>query len=1142
MARSITDFALRFQEINQSINGSKSSNTVNKEDLIAETLTNGIQSYLKKASATFLKVVKMSDDELVIRDGRIFYHQDLPLPEANYENAYEVTEIAIKTINEALQIMSSNGVNKKYAMRLGAALATLYIIYDNVEEWEKEYIKEKEKEEALRRANDETSKAKCLEELQELAKEIDEYNRENANKFASYSIEDFVKEESEGNIPLDQKIPLGNKVAALDNDFVDFLDKYVKTPLPNLGESVSLDKEHPCIFIDATDDLLSRDYFDQYLRNIIFESYIHFKPNNLQIIGIENKENEPVLKPIFDSISKNASSSLCYEKEVATDQSSTDALLDRLIDETNNRISRFKEFSAISSNGRCDDIYDYNNENSNNPIPFIFFIYKDYPKFINDESHKKMMIKIIDSGARVGIFTLIVGQNINIKGRYSGDKEIEKLDLESLDTLLIKVETKSKVLIGDTNFKFLSPSMKINYVTLMKKRLESAKKFFLDSILEEKKENEPYYDRIKIPVGETGGRILYYESSTESKPSPFSVITGQSRSGKTAFVHSLIMSAAYKYSPQEVEIHLVDFKAADKSTDFDGYRYVKGEENLYIPHVKYLSLKSRPENAIDVTNYIIKLMAERSKLGKFREYNRNAKPEDRVPQIYVIIDEYENMIKGGDGLDENSIEKTNIVSQINTNLTTILKRAAVFGIGVIFAGQDFTLKQQAKNQINNRYAFYNSQSTLSDCFPQYNGKFDAFPSDVTQSQGYLYFGSDADPRFARAAYAGEVSGERMHKLAKRIREKWQSFTDQHIQTIIGGMGYVVPEPGCYKDWEEEINDLSLMNEMSYESKEDYISSGAKEAIKSLRPLTIGQSASSQGMISLKYRKDTEAVGYYGFASKLGLCRIESNLMMSFLYKTKDKKYTNSRIIFLDASYDGVKEEVIDNYVNEHPFIKSSIEYVRGNRNIAVRLLEIEKDLLKNHTLPYLVILHGVDFLDNDSAKEWIKVVEEVKPVDKKDNDALQKEREELEKKANIQTSAFLSKFMASATLSLNKEAPKEEKKSEIKSFTISDVHAAIKNLYLKGSRNEIFCFIGSENYPALKKNFLDKLVEQKDLLAKCAVFGSFEMYKKKMKDDIPNANIAYVINADGASTTRLFNYLPEAAMPWWDDLEKRFTK
>ena len=51
----------------------------------------------------------------------------------------------------------------------------------------------------------------------------------------------------------------------------------------------------------------------------------------------------------------------------------------------------------------------------------------------------------------------------------------------------------------------------------------------------------------------------------------FCLFLGKSESGKSAFIHTLMVSTGYYYAPDELQFYLVDFKDAKSSPEFANY-------------------------------------------------------------------------------------------------------------------------------------------------------------------------------------------------------------------------------------------------------------------------------------------------------------------------------------------------------------------------------------------------------------------------------------------------------------------------------------------------------------------------------------------------------------------------------------------
>ena len=101
-------------------------------------------------------------------------------------------------------------------------------------------------------------------------------------------------------------------------------------------------------------------------------------------------------------------------------------------------------------------------------------------------------------------------------------------------------------------FELTKPEYRFDDIEFLKKRIKNASNFSLSSILEDKP-SVPFYEEITIPLGKVGGDTYSLVARTEKPPHPFILVTGTKGTGKSAFMHEIILSGAYKYSPDELE-------------------------------------------------------------------------------------------------------------------------------------------------------------------------------------------------------------------------------------------------------------------------------------------------------------------------------------------------------------------------------------------------------------------------------------------------------------------------------------------------------------------------------------------------------------------------------------------------------------
>jgi hypothetical protein len=204
-------------------------------------------------------------------------------------------------------------------------------------------------------------------------------------------------------------------------------------------------------------------------------------------------------------------------------------------------------------------------------------------------------------------------------------------------------------------------------------------------------------DLLLIPFGKSdNNQITTLKISVSHKDGgKHSLLLGTTGVGKSALLHTLILSAAWRYSPQDLEFYLFDF---GQGTGFNIYRK--------LPHAKMVFISSELAFGIPMLEKLIEIMKERGKL--FRQNNvddlvtyRNIKGK-KMPTILVVIDEFQAIVDNGTAGRRGS----KIFDKIATE-------GRKFGIFLILSTQtldDVNISSQANNNISTRIALQLSSS------------------------------------------------------------------------------------------------------------------------------------------------------------------------------------------------------------------------------------------------------------------------------------------------------------------------------------------------------------------------------------------------------------------------------------------------
>lgn len=178
-------------------------------------------------------------------------------------------------------------------------------------------------------------------------------------------------------------------------------------------------------------------------------------------------------------------------------------------------------------------------------------------------------------------------------------------------------------------------------------------------------------------IGVSGRDPLTLSLRTENPPHPNLLIGGAVGQGKSNLVLDIIYALAARYRPDELELHLLDFKRGLEfkrfAPDIDGRNW--------LPHVRVLSLESNQAFGVAVLRHIDQQMASRSdafkkaganSLNKYRE--STGQP---MPRLVLAIDEFHILFEGEDRYVEQAVEL----------LDRLAKQGRAYGIHLLLASQ-----------------------------------------------------------------------------------------------------------------------------------------------------------------------------------------------------------------------------------------------------------------------------------------------------------------------------------------------------------------------------------------------------------------------------------------------------------------------
>lgn len=333
-------------------------------------------------------------------------------------------------------------------------------------------------------------------------------------------------------------------------------------------------------------------------------------------------------------------------------------------------------------------IDDYNVKAGLVAEPYRFLVVANFPvNFTEDTANR--LLSIASNGPRTGVHIIAV-----VDSEQVGGDRIRGFELNELLRTSTVVEMND---FGEWNIRELSQMIpnaknsrignfvltldKLPSVQLMNEQIIQPINQFTDRIRDrvrvefpEIAVKQPWQAEsqkgLSAPVGRLGAQdILRFDIGKAA--AQHALVAGKTGMGKSNLLHVIITSLAWTYSPEELELYLIDGKAGVEFKDFADYR---------LPHARVIAIQSEREFGLSVLRGLeaeMKRRADETIKGYQDLPNYRAKTGGKLSRILLIIDEFQDIFSDEDSL---AIEAARIVSRL-------VQQGRGFGIHVLMASQ-----------------------------------------------------------------------------------------------------------------------------------------------------------------------------------------------------------------------------------------------------------------------------------------------------------------------------------------------------------------------------------------------------------------------------------------------------------------------
>ncbi len=350
-------------------------------------------------------------------------------------------------------------------------------------------------------------------------------------------------------------------------------------------------------------------------------------------------------------------------------------------------------------------IHDYNLQADEVAEPFQVLVAANFPANFTEESARRL-VSIATSGPRCGVYTLV-----GIDGNQQLPNDFPRKDLLA-NAVHLQWQGEQQ------RFRWLYPALeklqltidplppREKFVEVVRAAGQAAKHairvevpFDVVAPAENQRWHHDCSSEFVVPVGRAGATRL--QSVRLGKgTSQHVLICGKTGSGKSTFLHALITNAALHYSPNEVELYLIDFK---KGVEFKAY--ATGQ----LPHARVIAIESEREFGLSVLERLDLELRRRGDLYRSAGAQdlssfRAACPDQTMPRVLLIVDEFQELF----------VEDDRLSQEAALLLDRLVRQGRAFGMHVLLGSQTlsgaYSLARSTMGQMAVRIALQCSEA------------------------------------------------------------------------------------------------------------------------------------------------------------------------------------------------------------------------------------------------------------------------------------------------------------------------------------------------------------------------------------------------------------------------------------------------
>ncbi len=746
-AEEINAALCELNNINEQLNNLSEDKLLTKAKAQTVELKNQIKSYLSLRGELFVKIAKLKSDFFVISGGRIIGRKQNFNIVPSAQNAEKIISDAKNAADMCLKSISSSGITLNVQVGIATALQALYAVYDSLEQINNEFF---DSEKAL--ADKSTLSLLAQKEATEKKLDLLQQNKSELLKLSTKACENafLINREPQKQLADNIELPVAFKKTDGVYEFL-YWNAVSDGPLV-----INYDGD-----IDETAD---------FVRAVTLNFLYSYPGMNKQILYAADKDSDNI-NNFLRLLSESAGKEIFYLGKTSFRQPLGEfgsyEFISALRETVESRSSLLEKYGYKT-------VFEYNAANSDTVKPPVLVLLQDYPRGFKKSDSLDYFFK---SGAKTGLFFVVI---------KTSAKSNDYVREQPADPALY-----SEFIIDATlNFEFDLNGERYEPLKIDSARAREAEKLIAADIEVSRSvlgyesigfgnvsmEEGDNADVLSIPVGKSDGKtyeIKFAVSGSGSEPIGY-VVIGKPKMGKSSFIDAMIMNGAMKYSPDDLQFCLIDFKDGVSSA-----AYARADL-CAMPHIRLLAQSSRLEDAQIILSNIKKEKERRNEIftnfpgGRIDNLAKyNARSQKHMPHIVVVVDEVHNVFK--DSLDAASRKAADAICDL---LGGFASEGRSEGIHLLIASQSVSpqIMNKVGSKLGGRVCF--SPCSQSDAEYLVDREGAAIVINECNRAGYAVSHTFGTKSYEKICVAYHCSKETAYAAA--VRKKWSDYVTAPI--------------------------------------------------------------------------------------------------------------------------------------------------------------------------------------------------------------------------------------------------------------------------------------------------------------------------------------------------------------------------